>query len=401
MQGSHFPVDARVTFDRGSPIQIAAFLMIRDKGITDRYKSLSKEGNSFTRSTKQVIQPFSWFPNVTMPAYCKWAEQFLLDPRDVIFVSHIFYSFLTVVPSALYLLYSFNWIHAILHTVLLGVSIPPYILMLHCICHKRCGNSKGWWVDFSVHYILGLFHGETVNTFYYHHVKHHHIEDNGPSDLSATIWYDRDNAFHFLIYYLRFFFLCGFELPWYFIKKRNYRAAILSFAGEYLSIAFYLSFFWICSDPKSVIFAWLVPFNMARIGMMTGNWTQHAFLDQNEAANDYKSAITCIDTLYNATAFNDGYHTSHHLNPIRHWQDHPEYFLASVDTFNKQRVIIFTGCDYFEIWFRLMIKDFDWMAKRLLTLGEATLLEKKEFLKARVKRLNALEMKQSFAPKSK
>jgi hypothetical protein len=48
-----------------------------------------------------------------------------------------------------------------------------------------------------------------------------------------------------------------------------------------------------------------------------------------------------------------------------------------------------------------MIKDFDWMAKRLLTLGEATLLEKKEFLKARVKRLNALEMKQSFAPKSK
>lgn len=103
--------------------------------------------------------------------------------------------------------------------------------MMHCICHKRAGNSKGWWIDFSVHYILNLFYGETWNTFYYRkniivlqyldHVKHHHIEDNGPGDLSSTIWYDRDNAFHFLIYFSRFYFLIAIELPLYFISKKK------------------------------------------------------------------------------------------------------------------------------------------------------------------------------------
>ena len=161
-----------------------------------------------------------------------------------------------------------------------------------------------------------------MNTFYYHHVKHHHITDNGPLDLSSTIWYDRDNPLHFLIYYLRFYFLVSIELPIHFIRNKKYSWAVGVITGEFGSLLFLASWFAIC-DWRSVLAAWFLPLNLARIGMMSGNWVQHAFLAQKDATNDYKTAITCINTPYNVNCFNDGYHTSHHLNPIRHWQDHP------------------------------------------------------------------------------
>lgn len=241
--------------------------------------------------------------------------------------------------------------------------------------------------------------GETWNTFYYHHVKHHHIEDNGIEDLSATIWYDRDNWLHFAAYFFRFYFFIALELPIYFIKKGKLEWALKTFVGEVSTLVFYSSFFYVC-DPRSVIFAWFVPLNMARIGMMSGNWTQHAFLDPDHATNDYKTALTVIDTYYNKTCFNDGYHTSHHLNPIRHWQDHPEHFLASREKFNEQKVIIFRNCDYWEIWCHLMVKDHVWLAKHLVSNDSDSVEAKVAFLKTRLKRLSPQQMKNSFAKKS-
>jgi len=122
------------------------------------------------------------------------------------------------------------------------------------------------WTDYAIHYLLGPFYGETWNTFYYHHVKHHHVEDNGVDDLSSTIWFDRDNIFHFAQYFGRFYFLIGIELPLYFIRKGKRDWALNVFVGEYGTLLFLASFFLICSDPKSVIFAWFVPLNLARFG---------------------------------------------------------------------------------------------------------------------------------------
>lgn len=215
---------------------------------------------------------FSWFPNKAVPKilqplleeYVSWTQTFLADPRDTIFVTHIISGFLTTVPSALFLLYKFSWVHAILHTASLILFIPPFILMLHCTCHKRMSKTPNGLADLFVHYVLAPFYGETWNTFYYHHVKHHHIEDNGVLDLSSTIWYDRDNWLHFAHYFFRFFFFIGFELTFYFFKKGKTQWAINTFVSEYGNLLFYGSFFWICSDPKSVIFAWFVPLTFAR-----------------------------------------------------------------------------------------------------------------------------------------
>lgn len=221
---------------------------------------------------KTFVRAFSWFSNAAVPqalqpllkSYVEWTHTFLADKRDTIFVTHILFSLVTIVPSTLLLLVRFNWLHAILHTVALVVTIPPYILMLHCTCHKKVSKAGIMpWTDYAIHYLLSPFYGETWNTFYYHHVKHHHVEDNGVDDLSSTIWYDRDNWFHFAIYFFRFYFLIGLELPLYFIKKGRTEWAIQTFFGEYGTLLFLSSFFLVC-DARSVIFAWFVPLNLAR-----------------------------------------------------------------------------------------------------------------------------------------
>ncbi|KAH6582030.1 hypothetical protein BASA60_002189 [Batrachochytrium salamandrivorans] len=97
-------------------------------------------------------------------------------------------------------------------------------------------------------------------------------------------------------------------------------------------------YFVLCpSNPAGVIFAWYVPLNLARFGMMSGNWAQHAFIEHSDPTNDYKSAITCLASFYNKNCFNDGYHTSHHLNPLRRGTTIPRTLLARAKSTKRRR----------------------------------------------------------------
>eukprot|EP00842_Homolaphlyctis_polyrhiza_P004361 jgi/Hompol1/4926/HPOL_004030-RA len=263
--------------------------------------------------------------------------------------------------------------------------------MLHCVCHRKIASKNFPYLDSIVHVVLSPFFGETWNTFYYHHVKHHHVEDNAPTDLSSTIWYDRDNALHFAIYFFRFYFLIIFELPLYFIRKGRYLWAINAFAGELLTLMFYFSFFLLLPhNTLGVIFAWFVPFNLARFGMMSGNWAQHAFVEPDDPKNDYKTSITCLDSFYNKNCFNDGYHTSHHLNPLRRWDDHPKNFVDNADKYFGQTTVVFQGMDFHAVWVALMFKDYKTLANQFVQIGENKMSHQQivDFLKARTKRVD-------------
>lgn len=54
-------------------------------------------------------------------------------------------------------------------------------------------SHKYTWFDRIFPYITDPFMGHTWNSYYYHHVKHHHIEPDGSDDLSSTIRYQRDD----------------------------------------------------------------------------------------------------------------------------------------------------------------------------------------------------------------
>ena len=237
-----------------------------------------------------------------------------------------------------------------------------------------------------------------------HHVRHHHVEDNGPLDLSSTMTYQRDSIFDFLKYFGRFFFLVWIELSLYFFKKKQFKAGLTVLVCETMTYATYSLLTWYSSNWLGVFCVLWVPFFLMRFGMMSGNWGQHAFVDANYPKCDYRSSITCINNTYNALAFNDGYHTSHHLNSIRHWQDHPESFIASKPKYASKKSIVFKNIDFHEVWFRLMIKDYETMAKCLVQLCSKddpaymkTQDEIIDFLKSRTKRMSYKEIMSAYS----
>lgn len=247
--------------------------------------------------------------------------------------------------------------------------------------------------------LLYIFYSDTID----HHVRHHHIENNGPKDLSSTIAYQRDSVVDFVKYFVRFFCLTWIELTLYFFTKKQYRSGLIFLCSEIFTVVIYSFLTWYSSNGLGVFCVLYVPLLITRFGMMSGNWAQHAFVDPKDPKSDYRSSITCIENTYNALAFNDGYHTSHHLNSTRHWQDHPESFIGTMEKYKSHEAIVFKNIDFHEIWFRLMLKDYDTLAKCLVQLcskDDPAYMETKaeviDYLKSRTRKMSSAEIMRAY-----
>ncbi|KAK3330050.1 hypothetical protein B0H66DRAFT_572268 [Apodospora peruviana] len=191
-------------------------------------------------------------------------------------------------------------------------------------------------------YIIGPLMGQTWHSFYYHH-KMHHREGNGPNDLSSTMRYRRDSIWYFTCYFLLFLSRAG--APSIFSRRESFLPA--------------------------AVFAFVLPALVLRLWLMMAIWDQHAFIDRDELSNRH--------------CFNDGYHTSHLLNPRRYWRDHPTAFLQQKGAYAKKGSIVLHSLDYVMLAIRLFMKDYDHLARCMIPLGDQTNLtmqERKAFLKS-------------------
>ncbi|KAH7412647.1 phosphoinositide 3-kinase regulatory subunit 4 [Cadophora sp. MPI-SDFR-AT-0126] len=337
-----------------------------------------------------------------LSSYITWARTVVRHDTDVIFLSHIIMYFCTSVPSALYLFFgNFTYLHAIVHLLVTVWYSGGFTLMMHNHIHNNGVLAKPYAAfDWAFPYILEPLMGHTWDSYYYHHVKAHHVEGNGPDDLSTTIRYQRDSIWCFLQYEARFLLLCWFDLPKYFISKRKYNLAFRVSCTELSSYAcLYLVARW---QFKPALFVFLLPFTVMRIGLMIGNWGQHALVDDVEPNSDFRSSITLIDVPSNRFCFNDGYHTSHHLNPLRHWRDHPHAFLKAKERYSKEGALVFHNIDYLEITFRVLTKNYMHLAKQLVPIGDQigmTQVELAEMLRRKTRRFSEEEIKVKFAKK--
>lgn len=228
--------------------------------------------------------------------YVSWAQGIARHETDVVMVTHLIMYFTTSLPSAMWLFYQFSYLHGILHVLLQGWYIGTYTLLRHQHIHQRGVLAKRSWMqffDYVFPYVMDPLMGHTWNSYFYHHVKHHHVEGNGPDDLSSTVRYQRDNIWHFLHYVGRFYFFIWLDLPLYFVRKGRWAMGLRVAFWEllnYAAIIFLLHF-----DFRPALFTFLVPLLIMRLGLMVGNWGQHAFVDADEPDSDYRSSITLID----------------------------------------------------------------------------------------------------------
>ncbi|KAI0872545.1 fatty acid desaturase [Hypoxylon argillaceum] len=332
--------------------------------------------------------------------YVSWAQTIARHETDVIMVTHLIMHFTTSLPSAVWLFYRFSYLHGILHVLLQGWYIGAYTLLRHQHIHQRGVLAKRSWIqlfDQIFPYVMDPLMGHTWNSYFYHHVKHHHVEGNGPDDLSSTVRYQRDDIWHFLHYVGRFYFLVWLDLPLYFVRKGRVSLALRTAFWElsnYATIAFLLRY-----NFKPALFTLLIPLLIMRLGLMVGNWGQHAFVDADEPDSDYRSSITLIDVPSNRYCYNDGYHTSHHLNPLRHWRDHPVHFLQSKGIYSREHALVFHNIDYLMITVRLMMRDYEHLARCLVPIGEQidmTMDQRVAMLKRHTRRFSEDEIRAKF-----
>jgi len=183
-----------------------------------------------------------------------------------------------------------------------GWYVGTYTLMRHQHIHMNGILSPRYvWLDSTFAYVLDPLMGHTWNTYYYHHVKHHHVEANGPDDLSSTLRYQRDDLLNFLHYVGRFFFFIWLDLPLYFLRKGNPSMALKAGSGEMANLlAMYLLATYL--NLRATVFVLIVPLLLLRIGLMVGNWGQHAFVDDVDPDSDFRSSIALIDVAVSYSA---------------------------------------------------------------------------------------------------
>ncbi|KAF7592331.1 hypothetical protein BBP40_000387 [Aspergillus hancockii] len=337
--------------------------------------------------------------------YIAWAKSIARFPTDVVMVTHLLLYLVTTIPSVIYLYcYHFTWVHGILHWIIQIWFAGTYTLMKHQHIHMNGILAPPYQlVDQLFPYILDPLFGHTWNSYYYHHVKHHHVEGNGPRDLSSTMWYDRDSIADFARYVGRFFFLIWLDLPLTFLRAGKRQQAFRAAFWE-LSNYLYIYLLWNYVNTRATFCVFLLPLLTLRLGLMAGNWGQHAFVDPEDPMSDFLSSITLIDVPSNRFCYNDGYHTSHHLNPRRHWRDHPVALLKDRARYTEGKALVFRNIDYLMVTIKLLQKDYEFIAKRMVPLGKEqasmTLQERVDMLRARTRRFPDQYMR-NFYDKSK
>jgi len=197
----------------------------------------------------------------------------------------------------------------------------------------------------------------------------HHIENNVfNEDLSSTEGYQRDNFFHFLIYYFRYFSHM-LLLPVYAIKKGRYQMAAVSFCGAASWLV--LLYVGMKMNPIYTIWAGVVPMIVTGFALMFGNFSQHIFvhpsiatMPQNLKSYEFNCALSLqsINHFDNQHAFNDGYHVTHHINSRVHWTDLASHFLNNLEKYVENDVLVFDGLGFFDIGLNVMLGRLDYLA---------------------------------------
>ncbi len=319
-------------------------------------------------------------PTITDPTYQPSERYGLLDrfflklindPRDLPFLHFVVQANLIVMPIAVYLFLPGRfswWLAAVYLALVLLEFMGRFVLILHNTSHRTLFRRPYRRLNHYLPWCLGPFFGETPDTYYAHHVGMHHPENNLADDLSSTMRFQRDSALDFARYFARFFFGGVFEVTAYHWRRGHYKLVRRELAGEIGFFCVVGLLLWWNWRPALVVF--VVPWLVCRFAMMAGNWAQHAFIDAADPANPYRNSLTVVNCRYNRRCFNDGYHIGHHIRATRHWTDMPIDFAAQRESYVRNDAIVLEGIDFFGVWACLMLKRYDWLARRFVHLGE-------------------------------
>ncbi|CAE7675001.1 unnamed protein product [Symbiodinium sp. KB8] len=214
-----------------------------------------------------------------------------------------------------------------------------------------------------------------------------------PADLSSTMPYQRNSILGFLHYWARFFFFALFELPIHSLNAGNYRLLAQGIA----SAAFFLAkiFLLMQVDAIATTFVFVLPFFVASLALMFGNWSQHIFVDpdayedgvaKDADAVNYSLTFNCMNSPENGMTFNDGYHIIHHRWASLHWADLPQKCIDDLEAHARNDALIFSDADPMAIGLAVMSGNWDWVVSRYVHYGQTPVPRTPKEIEAELKR---------------
>ena len=293
----------------------------------------------------------------------------LNDPRDAVVVQDVLKAAVFVpLGIALFVPGVFSWWLAALYFVLLLPRLGPHAVIVHLTSHRMLFNRRFRRLNTYVPWISVLFFGITPGGYASHHVGMHHPEENVEPDTSATLRYRRDSLASFMLYMLRFATIGKLELTAYLVKKQRRKMLRRFLLGEFIQKSVFILALLIHWQAALVVV--IAPYLVLRYGLMMGNWTEHAFIDPDEPENPYKNSLTLVNCYYNRAMYNDGYHCTHHIRQGAHWADLPGEFEKDFASYVQNQAVIFDGLRGLQVvWFNLMLRRYDVLAKHLVSIG--------------------------------
>lgn len=307
-------------------------------------------------------------------AYDRFWLRLMNDKRDLPFIHLLTLIHVTVVPVAILLFTNLftGWVWWLVAAVYFYVAQfyfkGRFGLMFHCFCHRKtfkpAYQSK---FHFYITWILCPLFGHAPEGYFSHHMGMHHVENNNEEDTSSTMHYQRDSVVDFIKYFLNFIFLGVINTIQYLFNRKRKKLYTRLTLGEYVYMVFCIAMCFV--NLKATIVVFIVPLLFARLVMMLGNWTQHSFIDAQDPDNLYTNSINCINTVYNHTCWNDGYHIIHHIRPGLHYTEMPAEFLKRKDEFANKKAIVFDGIHYLHIFIYLMTKQYHKLADNLVNIN--------------------------------
>ncbi|HUQ97307.1 MAG TPA: fatty acid desaturase [Chitinophagaceae bacterium] len=314
-----------------------------------------------------------YVPKPAFTAYDRFWLRYINDKRDLPFIYLLTAIHILVVPTAV-LLYTpllMGWAWWLLAVPYFYVAQFYYKgrfgLMFHCICHRKLFRKKQQWLHTYITWLVCPLFGHAPEGYHSHHMGMHHVENNLPDDTSSTMAYQRDSLKSFLAYFLKFLFVGVKNTVLYLYYRKRKKMATKLTIGE---LAFYLFCIGMCFvNLKATLIVFVIPVLFARLVMMLGNWTQHAFVDGQQPDNLFTSSVNCINTPYNKICWNDGYHVIHHLRPGLHYSDMPGEFLKQAPLFAANKALVFDGLHYLHIFTFLLTKRYDKLADNLVNIN--------------------------------
>ena len=337
-----------------------------------RWKEIAEKYPHFPRNLDIVAKRKEAF--LRLPSFVEdWVvENMLQDSRDAIMVSLIANILCTTVPLVV-MLYKrpSHMLGAFTIAFTLFMYLQRFILMMHYAEHRKLFKRPYHNVfQYLLSYGLCVLFGIPPGMYRLHHVVMHHIENNVfNEDLSSTEPYQRDNFFHFLVYYYRYY-THMFMLPFYAIKKARYGMALTAFVGACLWIG--LIVFGLSRHPVFTIWMGVVPGFVTGLALMFGNFSQHIFVHPSIATMPQKLksyqfncalSLQSMNHFDNQYAFNDGYHVTHHINSQVHWTDMPSQFLKNLEKYAENDAVVFDGLGFFDIGLHVFMGWWDSLAE--------------------------------------